>query len=790
MLGKFFIGAAVALGPTQQSPKPATALNRYCVTCHNQRLKTAGLMLDQIDVEKVADKAPIWEKVVQKLRTGAMPPPGAPRPDNATYSSLATYLETELDRAAAAKPNPGTPTIHRLNRAEYTNAVRDLLAIDPEAVDIGSLLPVDDSGYGFDNIGEVLSVSPALLERYMSAARKLSRMAVGDASIRSDFGTYDVPRFLLQNERISEALPFGSRGGTAIRHYFPVDGEYTIRLELKTNYHGQNILGLGEENQLDLRLDGARIRQFTVGGKGRRAERPAEPNGGFAPDQLQGDSQPRLEVRMPIKAGTRTVGVNFVSKTRAIEDVLKPRFASAEVESNDEPAIGKLSIDGPYNTTGPGDTPSRRKVFVCHPSNRNDEEACAGRILSALARHAYRRKITEADVARLLEPYKLGRNEGGFEAGIQMALQRILVSPEFLFRIERDPAGVARGAVYRINDFELASRLSFFLWSSIPDDELLDMAERGKLEEADVLQQQVHRMLANSRSKALVDNFAGQWLYLRNVRSFAPDLAEYPDFDENLRYALRRETELFFESMLRENHSVLDLLNADYTFLNERLARHYGVPDIYGSHFRRVTLTDPNRKGLLGQGSILMVTSYANRTSPTMRGKWLLENLLGAPPPPPPPNVPSLKDRNDDGKILSMRQQMEEHRANSACSTCHKLMDPLGFALDNFDAIGHWRDGSGPTNAPIDASGVLPDGTKFQGPAELRQILLSKPGQFVTTVSEKLLTYALGRGLEYYDAPTVRKIVREAGANNYRWSDLILAIAKSEPFQMRRSSEP
>jgi hypothetical protein len=761
---------AFAIALLLQAPAPRATLDRYCVTCHNQKLKTAGLMLDQMDLTKIPDGAPTWEKVVQKLRTGAMPPPGAARPDSATYSSLATYLETELDRAADLKPNPGTPAIHRLNRAEYTNAIRDLLAIDTEAVDIPSLLPVDDSGYGFDNIGEVLSVSPALLERYMSAARKLSRLAVGDISTHPDFVTYDVPRFLLQNDRISESLPFGSRGGIAVNHYFPADAEYVIRIELKTDYHGQSILGMREQNQIDLHLDGKRIRQFEVGGKGRQNER-------------------HLEIRIPVKAGSRILGVNFINKPRAVEDVLKPHLASEEVESDDEPGIGKVTIDGPYNIAGPGDTPSRRRIFICRPTNRNDEEPCAAKILSTLARRAYRRPITDTDIARLLEPYKLERKEGTFEAGIEMALQRILVSPEFLFRIERDPAGIAPGAVYRVNDFELASRLSFFLWSSIPDDPLLDLAASGKLRDTDVLQQQLSRMLADPRSKALVDNFAGQWLYLRNVRSAAPDLAEYPDFDENLRDALQKETELFFDSMLHEDHSVLDLLNANYTFLNERLARHYGIPNIYGTHFRRVTITDENRKGLLGQGSILMVTSYGNRTSPTLRGKWLLDNLLGAPPPPPPPNVPSLKDRNEEGRILSVRQQLEEHRANPACATCHKLMDPLGFALENFDAVGHWRDVSGPNNTPIDASGVLPDGTQFRGPAELRKILLSKPDQFATTVSQKLLTYALGRGLEYYDAPSVRKIVREARVRNYRWSALILAIVQSEPFQMRRSSE-
>ena len=723
-------------------------------------------MLDKLNLEKVADDAAVWEKVVKKLRTGAMPPPGALRPDSATYGSFATYVETKLDHAAVAQPNPGAPPIHRLNRAEYINSIRDLLAIETDAVDIATLLPGDDSGYGFDNIGEVLSVSPLLMEKYMSAARKISRLAVGDTAIRRDFVTYDVPRFLLQNDRMSEGLPFGSRGGIAVRHYFPVDGEYVIRIHLKTNYHGQSILGLAEENQVDLRLDGSRIRTFTIGG----------PN-----------SRPELEVRIPVKAGTRQVGVNFLSRKRAVEDVWAPRFSSTEVEADDEPAVGRVTVDGPYNTTGPGDTPSRRKIFVCRPSSNADQEACAGRILAGLARQAYRRPITEREIPSLLGPFRIGVTEGGFEAGIQMALQRILVSPEFLFRIERDPAGIAPGTPYRISDLELASRLSFFLWSSLPDDELLTLAERGQLRTAAVLDQQVKRMLADPRSKALVENFAGQWLYLRNVRSAFPDLVEYPDFDVNLREALQKETELFFESTLRENQSVLDLLNANYTFLNERLARHYGIPNVYGSHFRRVTLNDENRKGLLGHGSILMITSYANRTSPTIRGKWILDNLLGAPPPPPPPDVPSLKDRSDDGKILSMREQLEQHRTNSACAVCHRMMDPLGFALENFDAIGTWRNVSGPNKTPIDSSGVLPDGATFDGPAGLRKILASRPEQFATTVTEKLLTYALGRGLEYYDAPAVRKIVRDAAGSDYYWSALFLGIVKSDPFQMRRS---
>lgn len=762
-------------GPVPQAASPYHAvLNQYCVTCHNKELKTAGLALDQVDVEEVGENAPVWENVVRKLRTGAMPPPGAPRPDTATYAGFATYLEAALDRAAQARPNPGTSTIHRMNRAEYTNAVRDLLAIEPEAVDIGSLLSPDDSGYGFDNISEVLSVSPVLLERYMSVARKVSRLAVGDPTIRPDFATYNVPRFLLQNARMSEALPFGSRGGIAIRHHFPLDGDYVIRIHLKTNYNGQNILGLNEENAVDLRLDGARITQFTIGGSGGAPERP-------------GDSSMGLEVRVPVKAGARWVGVHFLSRKRATENVLAPRFASQEVESNEEPGLGRVTIDGPYDVKGPGDTPSRRKIFVCRPVRGSEEEACAGKILAALARRAYRRPITEDDLLRLLGPFRLGRNEGGFEAGIQMAIQRILVSPEFLFRIERDPANLAPGTAYRISDLELASRLSFFIWSSIPDDELLNLTERGRLRDTEVLQQQVLRMLADRRSTALVDNFAGQWLYLRNVQSALPDLAQYPYFDENLREALEKETGLFLQSMLREDRSVLDLLNADYTFLNERLARHYGIPNVYGSHFRRVTLNDENRHGLLGQGSILMVTSYGNRTSPTLRGKWLLDNILGAPPPPPPADVPSLQDRGEDGQILSMREQLEQHRTDAACAVCHRMMDPLGFALENFDAIGQWRDVSGPDGTPIDSSGVLPDGTTFDGPAELRKVLAGKPEQFITTVTEKLLTYALGRGLDYNDAPTVRKIIREAALRNHPWSALILGIVRSDPFQMRRS---
>lgn len=778
-----------------------TVLNRYCFTCHNEKLKTADLILSKVDVENPAAEAPTWEKVVRKLRTRAMPPAGAPRPDEAFYDSFATYLETALDRSAAAKPHPGRTAIHRLNRSEYTNAVRDLLAV---AINSESLLPDDESTYGFDNIGDVLSVSPVLLERYMAAARKISRLAIGDPSTRLAFETYEIPKLLNQDERIGEDLPFGSRGGTAVRHYFPVDGEYVIRIKLQRNSRDY-IRGLAEQHQLDVRLDGARIKLFPVGGEHYGKTSPlysrASPLGDPKQEEYEHGMDAGLEVRFPAKTGTRTVGVAFLEEDAAPEGALQPPLTQFDVTfKGGNPAIESVTIGGPFDTKGLGETPSRRKILICGPQNRaatakerssdrTDDEACATKILSTLAHRAYRHPITQKDIQTLLSFYRAGvaAKEGSFEAGIGKAIERILVGPEFLFRVERDPANVAPGTAYRISDLELATRLSFFLWSSIPDEQLLDLAERGKLKNAEVLQQQVRRMLADSRSKALVTNFAAQWLNMRTIQKISPDPEAFPDFDENLRDAFQQETELFFESMLREDRGVMDLLNADYTFVNERLARHYGIPNVYGNHFRRVTLADEARMGLIGQASILTATSYATRTSPTLRGKWVLENILGAPPPPPPPNVPSLKDRGADGKILSVRQQMELHRANSACAVCHTRMDPLGFALENFDAIGRWRTASGADNTPVDSSGVLPDGTKFNGPAELRQILLRHQQEFVSTVTEKLLTYALGRGVLYYDAPAIRAITRDAAASNYRWSSIILGIVKSIPFQMRMS---
>jgi hypothetical protein len=734
-----------------------------------------------MDVGNVSADAAVWEKVVRKLRTGAMPPAGMPRPDPATYDSFAAYLETELDRLAAANPNPGRPAVHRLNRAEYSNAIRDLLAVD---MDAGSLIPADDSGHGFDNIGDVLTVSPSLLDRYLSAARKIARLAIGDPDTRPTVETYTIPRSLKQDGRMSEDLPFGSRGGVAVRHYFPLDGEYTIKVRLQRDEEGDILGSLGELHRVDVRLDEARIKLFQIG----RESTDESKDPGVEAYNRTADSG--LEVRVPVKAGSRRVGVAFV------KDTLQAEGLRQFVRLDDRmPNVGNVIISGPYNASGPGETASRSKILVCHPTGSRNEESCAKKILSTLARRAYRRPVTDGELQELLNLYMDGGTQGGFEAGIEMALQGILVSPDFLFRVERDPTRVQPGAAYRISDLELASRLSFFLWSSIPDDQLLDLAERGKLKEPAVLESQVRRMLADSRAKALVSNFAGQWLYLRNLRTARPDPKEFPEFDENVRQALQQETDLFLETMmLREDRSVVDLLDADDTFLNERLARFYQIPNIHGTQFRRVKLTDENRKGLLGKGSVLLVTSYPTRTAPTLRGKWVLENILGTPPPPPPPNVPSLKD-DKDVKALTMRQRMEQHRANPACATCHTRMDPLGFALENFDAIGRFRTTMGAAKTPIDVSGVLPDGTKFEGPAELRKILLSHPEQFVTTATEKLLIYALGRGLEYSDLPAIRKITREAALRTgdsagrpYRWSAIILGIVRSTPFQMRMSS--
>ena len=784
----------------QTSSVPAAGralLDSYCVTCHNQQLQTAGLMLDTMDLmelERVGSAADAWEKVVRKLRGGTMPPPGSPRPPQAAYAEVASWLEAALDRAAAARPNPGrVPALHRLNRSEYTSVIRDLLALD---IDAPALLPTDESVYGFDNIADALTLSPALLERYMLAASKISRLAVGVPATRPGTETYRVPMPLVQEERMSEDLPFGSRGGTAIRHYFPADGEYILRLRLHRTWTDSKIRGLRNREQIDVRLDGVRLTVFAVGGDcvGSSAPECKRPVGIIAASTYEKTADAGLEIRVPVQAGPHVLGISFPSRGAPAPEGAgqvrnAARHSSFSYNANADMAIERVEIEGPFEVTGPGDTPSRRRIFVCRPTDVSNEESCATEILTTLARRAHRRPATQRDIETLSSFYRAGHEQGGFEAGIQVALERLLVSPEFLFRVERSPAPVAPGAIYRISDLELASRLSFFLWSSMPDDELLDLAAAGTLDDPTVLEQQVRRMLADDRAAALMRNFGGQWLYLRNMAMVAPDPETFPEFDDNLRHAFQRETELFLESQLRDDRPVADLLTADYTFVNERLARHYGIPHVYGSHFRRVGLGDDNRAGLLGQGSILTVTSYSTRTSPVVRGKWLLENLLGAPPPPPPATVPALPENAEDGQPpTSVRARLERHRRNPVCASCHSRMDPLGFALENFNAIGQWR--TTEANASIDATGILPDGTAFAGPAEFRIALLSHHTEFGSTVVERLFTYALGRNVEYYDMPAIRTIMREAAPTDYRWSALILGIVKSLPFQMRTAAGP
>jgi hypothetical protein len=783
---------------TQQPSPQRTLLNRYCVTCHNEKAKTAGLMLDKLDIGNVGPNAETWEKVVRKLRVGAMPPQGMPRPDRATVDSLAASIETLLDRAAAAAPNPGRPVLHRLNRTEYANAIRDLLALD---VDPSAMLPTDDASFGFDNIASVLGVSPALLERYLLASAKISRLAVGDPKTDPITDTYRVRADLTQNEHL-DGLPLGTRGGVLIHHNFPLDGEYVIKVKLLKSTVDLLFGNNAQDQLLEIALNGERVQTLSINPKVAAPPPPApgdksQKKDGFDPAAATklSMSQPKdnVEARIHVTAGPQTVTVAFVQRSFGpAQDLMEPIERSTFDPSDPKglPHVLSVAISGPFNPSGSGDTPSRRKVFVCHPVNATDELPCAKKIISTLAREAYRRPASDTDLETLLSFYQTARNKDGFEAGIEMALRRILSDPQFVYRFERDPASVSPDTAYRVSDLELASRLSFFLWSSIPDDELLDVAAHGKLHDHAMLEHQVRRMLADPRADSLVSNFADQWLYLRNLRSVVPDLEEFPNFDDNLRQAFKRETELFFASIIQEDRSVIDLLNANYTFVNERLAKHYGIPNVYGSQFRRVSWPDDSpRRGLLGQGSILTVTSIATRTSPVQRGKWLLENVLGTPPNPPPANVPPLKDNKAGDKQLSVRERMEAHRASPACAGCHKVLDPLGFALENYDAVGQWRTVS-ESGDKIDASGVLADGTKVSGVADLRAALLSRPNVFAGTMTEKLLTYALGRGLEYYDMPAVRAVTGEAARNNYRFSSIILGIVESTPFQMRRSQDP
>jgi hypothetical protein len=728
-------GAIVAYAQTAGPDR--AFLDRYCVGCHNEKTKIASLTLDKLDLGHLGSNAETWEKVVRKLKAGMMPPSGAPRPDRAAIDSYTAKLETELDRFARANPNPGATALHRLNRSEYSNAIRDLLALD---VDAATLLTPDDSSEGFDNVADALKFSPALLERYVSAAAKVSRLAVGDPYIGGTASTYRSEGGS-QREH-TEGLPYGTHGGILINHHFPLDGEYTFKLKASTGLPYDHRI-----QNIEVTVDGAPVAAGKIG------------------------YYDAAEFRLKINAGPRSVGIAFSEKDYTGVNELFQTLPN-------NIGISSVTVTGPLNPTGPGNTPSRRRIFTCRPAAGEDELRCARAILSTLATHAYRRPSTDADLEKLLGFYQRGRNDGGdFDSGIEMALARILAGVDFVFRFEKEPSNLLAGATYRISDLELASRLSFFLWSSIPDDELLGLAVKGKLHEPAVLTQQTRRMLADRRSQALVTNFAGQWLALREVKHAPAQVAG------NLRQSFRQQTELLFESILREDRSLLTLLNADYTYVDDRLAKHYGIPNVYGSQFRRVAITDDNRRGLLGQGSFLLVTSVADRTSPVARGKWILENLLGTPAPVPPPNVPPLDEEKAKSKSASLRQMMEEHRSNPACAACHKIMDPIGFTLENFDLNGKWRTTEGKT--PIDASSELVDGTRLSGPASLREAILSRSDIFVTTATEKLLTYAVGRAARYYDMPTVRSIVRDAGRDDYHFSKFISGIVQSDAFQMR-----
>jgi hypothetical protein len=762
------VGTGVQAAVAEDTPR--AALDRYCVTCHNQRAKTAGLMLDRLDLSRLSEHTDIGEAIVRKLRGGLMPPAGSPRPDRDTYASMRSWFEKELDRVAATSPNPGrTESFHRLNRVEYHNAVRDLLTLD---VNVADLLPADDGSYGFDNIAGVLKINQALLERYLLAAKKISRLAVGAMPSSPEAETFRVPNDQSQYDR-AEGLPVGTRGGRLIHFYFPVDGEYEFKIELSGG-------APQPDERLEIAIDGERVKLLKV--------TPQTPRSN---DRVAGTMA--FVERLPVKAGPRDVAVDFLQTNASYIEgqrrvFVKPRVYDLTGSMTITMTyLGSVTINGPLLTTGPGDTDSRHRIFVCQPASAAEETPCARKIVTALAHRAYRGLASETDLTELMEFYQRGRSGATFTDGIELALRRLLVSPNFLFRIETDPAGIAPHTNYAISNYELASRLSFFLWSSIPDEELLRVAGQGQLRQPAMLEKQVKRMLADPRADAVATNFLDQWLYVRNVPNVSPADDLFPDFDASLRQAFQTETELFFASVMREDRSALDLLTADYTFVNERLAKHYGIPNVTGRQFRRVTLTDEHRRGLLGQGSILTVSSRPNRTSPVLRGKWILQNLLASPPPPPPANVPPLPEKKDGVTVpATMRERMAQHRANPVCAACHGMIDPAGFALENFDAVGKWRD-LDDAFKPIDASGQLPDGTKFDGVNGLRQALVANPDRFVTALTEKLLIYGLGRGLEPYDQPTVRAIVREAAAKQYSFSSLILGIVRSAPFQMRRA---
>jgi len=771
---------------TGASPSQAGTIreftNQYCIGCHSGRLKTAGLVLDSQDFEHPAADAAVWEKVIRKVQVGMMPPAGVPQPDPATRRALVAALSGALDEAARRTPNPGRPALHRLNRTEYANAIRDLLDLD---VNPTTLLPPDDSAYGFDNVADVLGVSATLMEQYVSAAGKVSSLAVGDPDVSLAAEVYTIPQDASQDRHV-EGLPFGTIGGVVAAPTIQVAGEY----ELSSTFFRTNLgvlRGLEYEHVLEYAVDGVRVHLTKLGGPDDWAANLE--NNTLIADEIE----ERAKARVTLTAGPHQITAAWIKKSDAIDPVRATRPIRSSHDTRDPlgiPHLSTFTIAGPFKPAGPGDMPSRRKIFTCQPAP-NAEDRCARQIVSTLARRAYRGQGTDADVDRLMSFWREGRRQRDFERGIQVALQRVLASPKFVFRAEREPEQLPAGRAYRISDLELASRLSFFLWSSLPDDELLEVAARNRLRDPAVLERQVRRMLTDPKSDRFVDNFAGQWLYLRNLTNHQPNSMVFPDFDDNLRQAFRREAELFFESMVREDRNVLDLMTADYTFVNERLARHYGIPNVYGSRFRRVTLTEDARKGLLGKGAILTVTSHATRTSPVVRGKWILDNILNAPPPPPPANVPPLPETEESGRVLTMRERMEAHRKNPVCANCHRLFDPIGLAMENFDAVGRLRarDG-GSLGAPIDASGELVDGTKVDGVASLRRALLRQPELFVGTVTEKLMTYALGRGVAPDDMPAVRAIIREAAGRENRLSAVVLGIVRSTPFTMRIKASP
>ncbi len=773
-------GVAHSQQPAAKSASPADAhrqlVNTYCVGCHSARLKTGGLSLEGLSLDKVADNAVVWEKVIRKLNGGQMPPQGMPRPQAAASLALAQYLAASLDRTLATNADPGRAPIHRMNRTEYANAVRDLLAIE---IDPAEYLPPDDESDGFDNIADALRVSPTLLDQYLVASRKLSALAVGDMETTAISRFVQVPPDLSQEDHV-EGLPLGTRGGVLIQHNFPLDADYDFSVFLIQNIVGY-VTGLEYAHELEVSIDGDRVFLAPVGGED--DNRMSDENLGVAKDTLDA----RLKSRIPVKAGRRSVAVAFLRRNSAPTDEPLQSFTRDHdlQNMNGLPLVDHVQITGPFKPTGSGETASRKAIFTCQPKTAAAEAPCAKQILSTLAKRAYRRPVSDVDLASLMSLYEAGRKDASFEKGVQNALRLILANPKFIFRSEPDPKSALPGSTRRLTDLELATRLSFFLWSSLPDDELIGLAAQGKLKSAQVLDSQVRRMMNDPRADAMVSNFAGQWLLLRNLNSQPRDPNVFPNYDANLRDAFRKETELLFQAVMREDRNVLELLTADYTFVNQRLAQHYGIPGVYGSNFRRVKIADPNRRGILGQGSFLTVTSESNRTSPVKRGKYILETILGTPPPAPPPNVPALKENDEGGRnATTLRARLALHREAATCSTCHSVMDPLGLALENFDAVGRWR--TKELGGQIDTAGQLADGTKVSGPTELRDALMKRPAQFVGTMTEKMLTYALGRAVEPRDMPVVRDIARQSERQNFKFSAIVLGIVKSTPFQMKK----